>query len=333
MTGKTHYRLGIMYYLIFSVLPLMSSIPIISSNNEISLAAVGAAALGALIVDSDTDRSLINQINPITYGATTITSSAERIIKRLLRLILGTATGFLVLDNLPTIVERFGKDDKAYITAYVIAFTCIFAGITNERFIQSIPLISTVYNLFSAAIKGLLTIIKRFIILLLYLSAGIGLIVYNFKNDNEIMLYIAAIILLGTAIFPHRTFLHSIEGLVLYTVLIKYIANIFGYPGLGNAFFIGYFSHIYLADILTNSGIPVSVIPTIFKKIGIHNRLMNFAFYRVVSKVLDAKLSIEVMSTGTSSGSVFEYAYCMILFILAAILVVNNYNVLTFSLI
>lgn len=49
MTGKTHYRLGIMYYLVFSILPFMASIPIIKGNSKISLAAVGAAALGALI--------------------------------------------------------------------------------------------------------------------------------------------------------------------------------------------------------------------------------------------------------------------------------------------
>ncbi len=67
----------------------MASMPIIKGNSKISLAAVGASALGALIVDSDTERSMINQSNPVTFGVAKITSSLERILNRLLRFIIG----------------------------------------------------------------------------------------------------------------------------------------------------------------------------------------------------------------------------------------------------
>ena len=333
MTGKTHYKLGIMYYMIFSLLPLIATVPILSGNSKITLASVGVAALGALIPDSDTERSMINQINPITAGTKSIVSSIELIFKRILRLLIGISGGFLILNNLDSIERVFGQNDKTYIIAYTVAFTCIFAGITSEKFIQRIPIISTIYNICSVVVKSISTIIRRFIVLLIYLGAGFGLLVYNLKNYNEIMLYIAAAILLGTAIFPHRTFLHAVEGFVLYTLLAKYIAVRLGYHQLGTAFSIGYFSHIYLADILTNNGVPVSVIPTVFRKIGIHNRLMKFSLYRAAARILDAKLSISIMSTGTASGCVCEYIYCTILLLLAAALVASGQNTLTFALI
>ncbi|EPR12037.1 metal-dependent hydrolase [Ruminiclostridium papyrosolvens] len=333
MTGKTHYRLGIMYYLVFSILPFMASMPIIKGNSKISLAAIGAAALGALIVDSDTERSMINQSNPVTFGVTKITSSLERILNRLLRFIIGFSSGYLILHNIPWIIQKFGAMDQVYFISYLIAFTCIFAGIASERFINRIPVIAIIYNTCSTTINVILSVLKRFIVLIIYATFGIALVIYNLQNGNHVMLYIFAIVILGTAVLPHRTFLHSIEGFILYSIIAVYISGIFEAPQLGTAFIVGYFSHIYLADVLTNTGVPVSVIPTILRKIGVHKRLMKFSFYRIICKVLDARLCISVMSTGTASGNVFEYIYCSLLFILTAILVISQQGILAFSLV
>jgi len=333
MTGKTHYKLGILYYIIFSILPIALSVPIIRGNSKISLASAGAAALGALIVDSDTEKSLINKANPVTRGTAKITSTADMMIRRVLRLIIGVTAGFLILYNQSRIVEYFGADNKTYIIMYAIAFTCMLAAVTNETLIKRIPVLSIIYNMCSAVVRASLNIIKRFIILTVYFSLAIGLIIYNLNNDNQIIIYIAAIIILGTAIFPHRTFLHSVEGFILYTFIAIYTANILGRPQLGSAFAIGYFSHVYLADILTNSGVPVSVIPRVLKKIGIHKKLMKFTPYKIFIKAFGSKISACVMSTGTASGNIFEFAYCMILFIIALTLIVNNYYKLTFVLI
>jgi hypothetical protein len=333
MTGKTHYRLGIMYYLVFSVLPFMASIPIIKGNNKISLAAVGAAALGALIVDSDTERSMINQSNPVAIGAAKITSSLERILNRLLRFIIGFSSGYLILHSIPWIIRKFGASDRVYLITFFIAFTCIFAGIASERLIRRIPVIAVVYIACLTAVHFLMTTAKRLLVGLLYFAAALGLIIYNLQTGNHIMLYIFAIVILGTAMLPHRTFLHSVEGFILYSVIAVYISGIFEAPQLGTAFIVGYFSHIYMADVLTNTGVPVSVIPTILRKLGLHDRLMKLSFYRIICKVLDARLCISVMSTGTPSGNVFEYIYCSLLFILTAILVINQHGILAFSLV
>lgn len=332
MTGKTHYKLGILYYIIFSILPLAVSLPIIRGNDKISLAAIGAAALGALIVDSDTEKSLINKANPVTRGTAKITSAVELIMKRLIKLIIGATAGLLLLCNKSRIAEYFAIDNRIYIIIYLIAFTCILAGIANEGLIKRIPVLSTIYKMCSAVTRASLNMVKRFVVMLIYFSAGVYLIIYNLNNGNEIMIYIAAIIIFGTAIFPHRTFLHSVEGFILYTALAIYIAEIFNRPYLGNAFAIGYFSHVYLADILTNSGVPVSVIPKVLKKIGIHNKFMKFPPYKLFIKPLSSKVSASVMSTGTSSGNVFEFVYCIILLIIALTLIVNNYYKLTFVL-
>lgn len=333
MTGKTHYKLGIMYYIIFSILPLMSAVPLLQGNSRITLASVGAAALGALIVDSDTERSLISQVNPVAYGTNKVVSTVEMLFNRILRLVIGTVAGYLILSNLSKITQIFGSGDKTYYIAYFTAFTCIFAGVTSERFIQRLPVISILYNVCSSAISIILTVVKSFLVFICYIAAAAGIVIYNVRHGNQVVPYIIAAIILGTVLLPHRTFLHSIEGFILYSVIAKYIFGMIHFPQLADAFITGYFSHVYLADILTNNGVPVSVLPTVLKKTGMHDRLARFSVYRAINRVLNTKLSFSVMSTGTSSGNIFEHIYCSILFILAAILILNKYNLLNFSLV
>lgn len=333
MTGKTHYKLGILYYIIFSILPLAVSVPIIRGNAEISLASIGAAALGALIADSDTEKSLINRANPVTRGTAKIANATQRIMKMILKLIIGVAAGSLILFNRTQIADFFGNNKRTNIIICLVAFICIFSGAANEKVIKRIPVLSLIYRMCSEISRATLNMVKRFSIITIYFSIGIGLVIYNLNSGNRIIIYVAAVILFGTAIFPHRAFLHSIEGFILYTFLAVNIAEAFAHPQLGNAFVIGYFSHLYLADILTNSGVPVSVVPRILKKTFIHTKLKKFAPYKLFIKVLDSKISASVMSTGTPAGNVFELVYCMVLLIIVLALIANNYYSLTFAII
>jgi membrane-bound metal-dependent hydrolase YbcI (DUF457 family) len=64
--------------------------------------------------------------------------------------------------------------------------------------------------------------------------------------------YVFAEILSG--VFGHRGFMHSILGLVAWSMLSAVAGTLWGYP-TGMALFLGYTSHL-LADSLTPSGIP-----------------------------------------------------------------------------
>mgnify|MGYP007040106842 FL=1 len=64
-------------------------------------------------------------------------------------------------------------------------------------------------------------------------------------------------------------------------------------------------SHLYLADIFTESGIPLSFIPYIIQKLGLEEKMKD----NMVYKALSIRLRIKLMGTGSG----WEGIYCAIL--------------------
>ncbi|RCX10409.1 LexA-binding, inner membrane-associated putative hydrolase, partial [Anaerobacterium chartisolvens] len=158
----------------------------------------------------------------------------------------------------------------------------------------------------------------RAVMFLAYAGCGAAILIYNLNSTGDGVVYLAGLLLIATAIFPHRSFLHSTEGLVLYSICAFYLAGKLGYAYLGNAFFLGYASHLYLADMFTKEGIPLSVIPMILKKAGVHKVLKKYTLYRAVYGVLDIRLRLPLSSTGSKSGDRLEGAYVLLLLIACA---------------
>ena len=138
---------------------------------------------------------------------------------------------------------------------------------------------------------------------------------YNVSNTNDIYIYIICFLLICIGVFPHRSFLHSIEGVIVFTISASYIFNKLGYEYLTGCFFVGYISHIYWGDIFTKEGVPILSTPRfialLFKKIGIRN---NFVY--IFEKIGKFKLKLPPhITTGSDAGNLFEVIYIIVLFV------------------
>jgi hypothetical protein len=154
---------------------------------------------------------------------------------------------------------------------------------------------------------------------LTYVGCSVILAIYNLTNSNDVFIYIICILLVCMAIFPHRTFLHSVEGVIIFTISASYVFNNLGYEYLTGCFFVGYISHIYWADIFTKEGVPILSMPrfitNLLKKLNFHNK-----FVSILEKTGKFKLKFPpFITTGSYSGNLFEVIYIIVLLIVAVI--------------
>ena len=271
MNGKSHQKIAMLSYAIVATIPVVNSMPLF--NNKyihvpmgISLIGLATAGLSGLLVDADSQHSKINHMNPLTGTSNKVISDIENLLKLLLRLLLGVGLGSLILWYSKTIIEelegiKYIGEYAQYICSYFISFILIVLGVTNERNFKRIPIIGLVYKKLSSIISVGSHDFIRIAMFLTYAGSSTILAIYNFTNLKDPNIYLICILLIGIATFPHRTFLHSIEGVTIFTISASYVFNKLGYEYLTGCFFVGYISHIYWADIFTKEGVPILSMP------------------------------------------------------------------------
>lgn len=303
MMGKTHLKVGIMYYFLISWLTTVVLIPAYSI--KVTILGIAAAGVGALFPDADTDHSIINNRNPIFKASNNTINRFNKLLKKIIGFIFFAILGILIF----VYMYKAAYYPKQFIILSMILFVLAFNSIKVGKYV---PGLSRIYKSID---RGTLRI-KKLIMISVYISIGIACIYFS---RGQIKGVVWGVIFALIAIFPHRTFLHAPEGLVLSTIGVKYLADIINMPYLTAPFFIGFFSHIYLGDIFTNSGVPISSLPVILRKTGIHEKLKQYVLYKNIYNLLNIKLKVPIIKTGSKIGSIFEWLYIVSLFILVII--------------
>jgi len=302
MMGRTHYIVGILYYLLFSMIPMCTILGF--SNNKTIVFCILAAAVGAIFPDADSDHSLINSRNPIFKTSNKVINNSKKRLKRLYSFIFFSTPAALII----LYIYRENRYSKELLAVVVILFVLAFNGVKIGEKIY-IPIFTDGLRAINAGAAR----VKKIFMMLVYLSLG-AVCIYLGRGSTEGIVW--GTIFIFIAIFPHRTFLHSPEGIILVTVGVRYLEKRLHISNISIAFFIGYFSHLYLADIFTNSGIPISTLPSILKKIGLHKKLKNNKIYMKFYSFFDTRLSIPLIKTGSKLGSILEGLYVVCLSIL-----------------
>ncbi len=292
MMGKTHLKIGILYYLLTAWISTVLVVPLLSPY-RIEVGALGllAASFGAIFPDADEQHSLINSRNPIFK----ISNKTINYINKTIKWIVG----FLFFFIPAALIVRYMNFYKGYtIGLMTLSIALFIMALNNLKVGRKFPGIATIFRFLDYRFNR----IKKLIMMCFYLGIGGFSIYYGYMN-NQVQGYIWGLIFAVIAVLPHRTFLHAPEGLLLITLGMKYLLNSIGRPDVVGPFFIGYFSHLYLGDIFTNSGIPVSSIPIFLKKFNLHRSLNS------LYKVLNKRISIPIMSTGSRLGNIIEVIY------------------------
>lgn len=328
MNGKSHQKIAMLSYAIVATIPVVNSMPLFNNRYihvpmGISLIGLATAGLSGLLVDADNQHSKINHMNPLTGTSNKVISAIEKMLKLLLRLFLGVGLGALILWYSHTIIEDLAGikyiSKYAEIITYLTSFIFIFIGITCERFFKKIPIVGLAYTKLSTIISEGSHDFIRIGMFLSYAGSSAILAIYNLTNLNNPTIYLICILLIGIATFPHRTFLHSIEGVTIFTLSASYVFNKVGCERLTGCFFVGYISHIYWADIFTKEGVPILSMPKFiaefFKKLGLHNKLVH-----ALEKIGQFKLKLPPhITTGSDAGNLFEVIYILALVVIVVI--------------
>lgn len=317
MMGKTHYRLGIIYYILLSIIPVLFFMPFV--DKRITIAGIAVAAFGGLMPDADSQHSKINQMNPLTAMTGKAVDVIGEFLENAARIALLVGIGVIMFVYSDAIMVQVMKIKElrpyANLIVYGVAGALIFLGLTGGQTIRAIPVLRDIYKEISVGVEAASNLIKRCFLVLIYSGSGILLVIYNFKyGKHDFMLYLIAVLFIGIGVFPHRTFLHSIEGFILSTLAFGYAVKLIGYPNLIWPFFVGYGSHLYLADLLTREGIPLSIIPRILRTL----HLDRMPVISLICRILDIRLRLPIMRTGSDFGSVFEATYVIGMLLLTA---------------
>jgi len=298
MLGKTHYKVGICYYLL--------SLPITSAFfavNKIEHMAIGVliSAVASLLPDIDIAGSMITRKNPLTGIPIKLIDKLSQALLYLMRLAIFAGLGYLTW----TLAEK--NEGTAKFTLQCFTIILALVGICGGQLLRFIPVIGSVYKKIEQMVNNFGGRLKKIsVITIVTLSVGAGFL-YNYRTINDMVIYLFGGLIILSTLFHHRTLTHSTEGFLLFSSGALYISNLFGHIEFGMAFFVGYMSHLYLADIFTESGIPLSFIPYIIQKLGLEEKMKDNKVY----KALSIRLRIKLMRTGSG----WEGIYCAILIV------------------
>lgn len=310
MMGRTHYALGVLYYLIICMIPTFTIIDF--SDNKTMVIGILAAAIGAIFPDADSDHSLINNRNPIFKTSNKLINNSKELLKKIFAFTFFSILAILII----VYMYEQNSFSKGLIISTTLLFILAFNGVKVGKRIY-IPVLTDGLRAIDTGAARM----KKIFMTTVYLSIG-GVCVYLSGGSIEGIIW--GIIFMVIALFPHRTFLHSPAGLILVTVGVRYLEKRLYLYGISRAFFVGYFSHLYLADIFTNSGVPISTLPLILRKIGIHRSLKKYDSYMGLYSILNRKLSIPLIKTGSRFGGIIEGFYVISLFSVLVILLVKG---------
>lgn len=330
MTGKTHFRVGLLSYIILFLLGC-TWLGFLGFSRGFSFVGLVITGLGALMPDIDTKRSKINRWNPLMVVNEKLFNIIEGILNIIIRLIFTVGLGVLILIYKAGIISNLSLINihVSYTLLYVVAIVLIFVGVLNSSFIKIFPVVNILYNTVNIGLDNIFDFIKQFSYKLTYYGLALGLAYYNYVYANYYIIYGFCLILIAVVTFPHRTFFHSIvEGLILHGLIAVKTAELLGYSYLGWCYFLGLFSHIILTDGLTKDGVYLTVIHKILDKIYIGDFLKSrFDWYKKFYIVVDKlKFRLALMSTGTTQGNIFEILYVALLIILCVVLYYKNSN-------
>lgn len=310
MLGRTHYKLGIGYYLIF--LPITITIFAVNKIDQL-LIGILISAVAGLLPDIDMPNSKVNTQNIITAMPIKFIDKSTKVLLYILRCGICLIAAYLLWEN------SKGQADTYKTIFQGLAFMLAFFGLLGGQIIKKLPLYKRLENSainFGGRLKK--TVVTVFVILLV--AAGY---IYNFNTYNDWVIYLFGVVLIASTLFPHRTFTHSLEGFLLYSYFAYYLASLLGYKHLGIAFIVGNMSHLYLADLFTTNGIPLSFIPYILKATGIHRKMQRKEnkIYNAVYKLLSTRLRISLIKT----GSKWEAIYSTVVLIIAAYILQRSF--------
>jgi len=312
MTGKTHFKAGMLFYIIFAAL-----LGKYVSYGASTLSGVLTAGIAAILPDIDSRDSLINRRNPIVKAADKAVLKAENIVESLARLVFALALGAAIIYFKDTFAQQIGRigifNGNEKLVVYVLAGVVVVIGLSDKNFLSRIPVIGGICRKIMGFTDVIFCSFRKYLVFVFYLSAGVCLAVLNYMHWHDWFIYIVALLPLAALFSPHRSLTHSIEGAVIFITSAGYVFEKIGQRELFFAFAIGYISHLYFTDIFTKEGVPVSILPRLLKKTWIHKRFNTNVVYAFVSRVLNARISLRLMSTGTKKGNVFETIYLSIL--------------------
>jgi len=289
------------------ILPVIASFCVISGYTELALCLI-VTAIAALAPDVDCSDSTINRKNPLTGIPIKVSEFAINLFLYLIR--------FCIVALVALIAWQIGKRITGFETALlVILFLLTFIALFANRIVAIIPEVGYLYKLFEEKIYSLLYHMKRAIIILVYSGMGIFMAINNYLEWQDPVVYIMSAILVVLGFFQHRTFMHAPEGFILMSFCAIYLLKKVDMLYLGIAFMVGYFSHLYLSDALTPSGVPVSFIPTLLRGLKIHDKLMEKPLFKKVIRFLDKRIALRLIRTGSS----WEGIYVIILIVICVI--------------
>ncbi|MBB6217158.1 membrane-bound metal-dependent hydrolase YbcI (DUF457 family) [Anaerosolibacter carboniphilus] len=324
MMGKTHFQIGVLSYVIASTVPAFNVLPFEGVAQSLTIAGMAVAGMAGLMADADSQHSKINHLNPVTGMAKGAINTLERIIETIIGFVFTLGIGVYILFNPGAFIGILSSleptKDYAITITYAAAILFILLGFMGRKgryLLRNIPVIGNLYEgIMSIVYKGG-NFLKRGAMILIYGGTGAGIIRYSYLNGGNIYLYLIGLLFIGIAIFPHRSFLHSIEGFILFAIAAWYLGNKIGHAWIMQPFMIGYFSHLYLTDALTKEGVPLSIIPMIINKLGLKKKLKRFKVYQIINSVLSFRVRLPLMSTGSTWGNIFESCYVIVLLIVA----------------
>lgn len=320
MMGRTHYKIGMLTYILLFLLPAIPVIGLIQFKQPLTLVGILFAGLGAYLPDLDSQHSTATKYNPLTALPVMGVNIIKDTVKNILKITITIGIAGVVYIKRHEFIAALGKMDVPIIKEYRVYWVygtmilLVILAISSKETLRHFPVIGSIYRLGEQGIEKGMGVIKRLLLTAIYLCIGVMTILYNLNHGHQPLVYLAAAYMIGIAIFPHRTLLHSLEGFLLFTVLALTISAKVGYVNLGYAAVIGYFSHLYLSDILTSSGIPLSVLPTILRAMHLEQKIKNNKFMCNLYKILDIRLKIlPGIQTGSTIGNTVELAYIVII--------------------
>lgn len=311
MLGRTHYKLGIGYYLIF--LPVTISIYAVNRIDQLLLGVI-VAGLAALLPDIDTPTSKINNLNPITRIPIKIVDTTTTFILFIIRSGISLGAAYLLW----TYSEGQAKGNDMLLKALAVLLAIM--GVFGGRIMKHLP----IYNLLDKGATAFSLRVRKIIINGFVYAVVAAAYIYNIRNNNDWVIYLLGIVLIASTVFPHRTFTHSLEGFLLYSYYAYHLAELFGHQYLAAAFIVGYGSHLYLADIFSDGGIPLSFLPHIFERTGIHAKMKDKGsrVYNAIYKALSIRLKVSLMKTGSG----WEALYYSVVLVIALYVLQRSFN-------
>lgn len=321
MRGKIHAEAAMLYYGMLATIPVTTSY--LHLAGKVALACVAGAAIGGILADSDQENSLVNQANP----STKIVKIANAIFDALVKLIIYGGGGLLLLLKAKELSQRLTYIHVPYALyiPYILAVIMFFTAFTNKKVARCVPIVGWIYSLITDGGSKVFNFIKKWLIKLSFIGSATYLAYYNFNNHRDWVIYLACILLVGAALFPHRTFLHTPFGCVLFSIVAIKTSYSLGYIEIGIAFSIGYFSHLFLCDSLTESGIPLFyLLPELLKKLGLFKN-------KTLKQILTTKLRLPFgrMKTSTPSGNLYESVYIFLLIIALGFIIYKYQPIIT----